>query len=146
MTWNSNGSSSHSDSEYHSKQEAESEEEQIIFVDYSKGHTFLDIWFPLPAQFPKPYLTLQEVITNLDDACLKPYEWTHNSIKDPESALSYIITNFHIRKISRSIWDFPLYHYNQIYYSTYIDTSWYTFTLLFKHIIFEYKMPLYKNG
>ena len=123
---NSDGSSSQTDSEYHSKQEAKLEEEQIIFVDYSEGRMFLDIQFPLPAQFPKPYLTLQEVITNLDYALPKPYEWTHDSIKDPKSALGYIIANFNIGKVSQSIQDFPSYHYDQVYYSTYINTSWYT--------------------
>ena len=122
----SDRSSSQTDSEYHSKQETKSEEEQVIIVDYSKGHTFLDIWFPLPAQFPKPCLMLQEVTSNLDDTLPKPYEWTHDYVKDPKSALAYIITNFNIGKISRSIQDFPLYHYDQVYYSAYIDISWYT--------------------
>ena len=75
---NSNRSSSQTASEYHFEQETELEEEQVIFVDYSEGHMFLDIWFPLPAQFPKPYLMLQEVTSNLDDALLKPYEWPHD--------------------------------------------------------------------
>ena len=122
----SDGSSSQEDSEYHSEQEIESEEEQIILIDYSEHRTFFNIQFPLPAQFPKPYIMLQDVISNLDDALPKPYEWTHDSIKDPESALSYIITNFNIRKVSQSIQDFSSYHYNQVYYSTYIDTSQYT--------------------
>ena len=126
MEHHSNGSSSQMDWEYHSEQEAELEEEQNILIDYSQGHMFLNIQFPLPAQFPKPYLSLQEVISNHDDALPKPYVWTHDSIKDPKSALSYIITNFNIRKVSKSIQDFPLSHYNQVYYSTYINTSWYT--------------------
>ena len=122
----SDGSSSQSDLEYHSEQEIELEEEQVIIIDYSKGHMFLDIQFPLPAQFTKPYLMLQEVTSNLDDALLKPYEWTHDSIKDPKSALGYIITNFNIRKVSQSIWEFPSYHFDQVYYSTYIDTLRYS--------------------
>ena len=69
----SNGSSSQDNSEYHSKQEIESEEEQVMIVDSSKGHTFLDIQFPLPRKFPKPYFMLQEVIPILDNALSKPY-------------------------------------------------------------------------
>ena len=99
----SDGSSSQEAVEYHSEQESESEEEQVIIIDYSKGHMFLDIQFPLPAQFTKPYLMLQEVTSNLDDALLKPYEWTHDSVKDPKSTLAYIITNFNIGKIPQSI-------------------------------------------
>ena len=99
----SDRSSSQTDSEYHSEKETKLEEEQVIIVDYSEGYTFLDIWFPLPAQFPKPYLMLQEVTSNLDNTLPKPYEWTHDYVRDPKSTLAYIITNFNIGKISQSI-------------------------------------------
>ena len=121
----SDGSSSQEDLEYHSKQNTESEGEQVIIIDVSKGHTFSDIWFPLPAVFPKPYLPLQEVMPKPDNALLKPYEWKDDIIKDPEGALRHIITHFNIRKILQQIHDFPLYHYDQVYYLTYIDISWY---------------------
>ena len=64
---------------------------------------FLDIQFPLPAQFPKPYLRLQDVMSNLDDELPKPNERTHDSVKDPKNTLAYIITNFNIGKVSPSI-------------------------------------------
>ena len=86
----SNESSSSQNMEYHSETESESEEEQITPIDYTVGITFLDIWFPLPLQFPKPYLRLQDVISHKDDALPKPYEWTHDSIKDPKGALGYM--------------------------------------------------------
>ena len=69
----SDGSSSQSDMEYHSKSESESEERQLIPIDDTVGFTFLDIQLPSPYNFPKLYIRLQEVITNLDDALLKPY-------------------------------------------------------------------------
>ena len=109
--------------EYHSKSESESEEKQIIPIDDTAGIMFLEIWFPLPLEFPKPYFKLQEVISNLDDALLKPYEWTHDCIKDPESALAYIITHFNIETVSKSIQAYPPLNFNQVYYSTYINTS-----------------------
>ena len=59
--------------EYQSKSESELEERQLIPIDDTAGFMFLDIQFPLPYNFPKLYIRLQEVITNLDDALLKPY-------------------------------------------------------------------------
>ena len=122
----SDGSSSQTDTEYHSKLESESEERQIIPINDKEGFTFLNIQFPLPYQFPKPYIMLNEVMSNLDDVLPKPYEWTHDSVKDPKSALTYIITNFSINHVSRSIREFPKLEYKQVYYSTYIDTSQYS--------------------
>ena len=122
----SNETSSQEDMECHSESESELEEKQIIPIDYSAGFMFLDIWFPLLLQFPKLYLRLQEVISNIDDVLLKPYEWTHDCVKDPKSALAYIITHFNIEKVSNSLRAFPKLNYNQVYYSTYIDTSQYT--------------------
>ena len=69
---------------------------------------FLDIWFPLPAQFPKPY------------------EWINYIIRDPEGALRYLISHFNFGKVSWSIWEFPQYKFDQVYYSTYINTFRYT--------------------
>ena len=105
--------------EYHS----ELEEKQIIHVDDSGGYTFLNIWFPLPYEFPKVYLVLNKVMSNIDDALPKPYVCTHDSIKDPYSALGYIIHHFNIGRVSHSIRNFPQYVFDQVYYSTYIDTS-----------------------
>ena len=80
--------------EYHSKLEPESEEKQIILIDDSEEYMFLNIQFPLPYKFPKVYLVLNEVMSNLDDALPKPYVHSHDSIKDPDSALGYIIHHF----------------------------------------------------
>ena len=109
--------------EYHSKSEPESEEKQIILINPNEEFTFLNIRFPLPRHLPKPYIKLNEVILNLDDALPKPYVWTHNIAKDPQNALGYIICHFNIDRVSHSIWDFPKLEYEQVYYSTYIDTS-----------------------
>ena len=111
--------------EYHSKSESESEEIKIIPINDSMEFTFLNIWFPLPYQFPKPYITLNKVMSTLDDALLKPCEWTHDCIKDPKSTLAYIITHFNIEKISQSLRAFPKLEFKQVYYSTYINTSQY---------------------
>ena len=96
----SNEQSSSQDMKYHSQSESESEEKQVIYINDSDEYMFLNIWFPLPYQFPQPYMTLNEVMSNLDDALLKPYEWTHDCIKDPKSALAYIITHFNIDRVS----------------------------------------------
>ena len=120
---NSEEESSQADTEYHSEIESKSEKKQIIPVSKDEEFMFLNIQFPLSYQFPKPYITLNEVMSNLDDVLLKPYEWTYNIAEDPEQALTYIITHFNIDRISQSIQDFPKLRYNQVYYSTYVDTS-----------------------
>ena len=84
---------------------------------------FLNTQFPLPRQFLKPYLKLNEVMSNLDDALPKPYLWTHDIAKDPQQALGYIICHFNIDRVSHSIQEFPKLEFKQVYYSTYIDTS-----------------------
>ena len=66
----SNRSPSQSDMEYHSKSESELEEKQIILIDDSEEYMFLNIWFSLPYQFLKPYITLNEVISNIDDVLM----------------------------------------------------------------------------
>ena len=111
--------------QYHSELEAKLEAEQIILIDDSEEYTFLNIQFPLPYEFPKACLVLNEVMSNLDDALLKPYVCSHDSIKDPDSALGYIIHHFNINRVSHSICNFPQYNFDQVYYSTYIDTSRY---------------------
>ena len=123
--------SSQNDTEYHSELEHQSEKKQIILINQDEEFTFLYIRFPLPCQFPKSYITLNEVMSNPEDALPKPYVWTHNIAEDPENALAYIIIHFNIDRVSRSIHSFPKYKYDQVYYSTYIDTS---------------QLPLYKNS
>ena len=121
--YSSEEESSQNDTEYHSESGLKSEKKQIILVNSDEEFTFLNIWFPLPHEFPKPYIMLNKVMSNPDDALLKPYEWTHNIAEDPENTLAYIITHFNIDRVSQSIHSVPKYKYNQVYYSTYIDTS-----------------------
>ena len=52
--------------EYHSKSESELEEKQIILIADSEEYMFLNIRFSLPYQFLKPYITLNEVISNIE--------------------------------------------------------------------------------
>ena len=80
LEYGSKGSSSQTDMDYHSKLESKSEERQIIPIDDTVGFMFLDIQFPLPLQFSKPYIRLQEIISHEDDALSKPYEWTHPKV------------------------------------------------------------------
>ena len=89
--------------EYHSKSGSELEQKQITLVNPDKEFMFLNIWFPLPYHFPKLYLILKEVMSNLDDALPKPYVWEHSITKIPDSALRYIINHFNIERVSRSI-------------------------------------------
>ena len=110
--------------EYHSESGSESEKKQNIFINPDKEFTYLHIWFPLPFNFPKLYLILQEVVSNFD-ALPKPYVWNNNIAEDPDSALRHIITHFNIEKVSQSIQEFPRLELEQVYYSTYIDTSGY---------------------
>ena len=91
------------DTEYHSKSGSESEKKQIIFVSPDEEFTFLNIWFPLPFIFPKPYLIMNEVMSDIDDVLPKPYVWEHSIAKNPDNALGYIITHFNIDEVSHSI-------------------------------------------
>ena len=121
----SNEQSSSQDMEYHSERESKLEEKQISLIDDSEEYMFLNIRFPLPYEFPKVYLVLNEVISNLDDALPNPYVCTHDSIKDPDNALGYILHHFNISRISHSIQNFPNLKFDQVHHLTYIDTFWY---------------------
>ena len=109
--------------EYHSESGSELEMKQIIFVSPDEEFMFLNIQFPLPFNFPKPYLVMNEVMSNLDDALPKPYVREHSITKNPDNALSYIITHFNIDEVFHSIREFPRLKLEQVYYLTYIDTS-----------------------
>ena len=112
--------------EYHSELESESEEKQIIPIWDDEEFTFLNIQFPLPYKFPNSYLVLNKVMSNIDAAPLRPYVQTYDSIKDPQSALGYIIRHFNIDRVSHIIWEYPKLKSKQVYYLTYIDTSQFT--------------------
>ena len=111
------------DTEYISESGTESETSQISLPHPEQGYLLLNVQFPMPYTFPKPYLTLNEVESKLDDALPKPYIREHNIAEDPDEALSYIINHFNINAVSQSIREFPRLEFEQVYYSTYIDTS-----------------------
>ena len=89
--------------EYHSESGSELEQKHIILVNPDEEFMFLNIWFPLPYNFLKLYLILKEVMSNLDDALLKPYVWEHGITKIPDNALGYIITHLNVQRVSHSI-------------------------------------------
>ena len=70
----------------------------------------------MPYTFPKPYLTLQEVIDNTSDQ-----KWNPNMEEDPDEALRYIINHFNIDEVADSILKTPHYAFEQVYYSTYVE-------------------------
>ena len=74
----------------------------------------------MPYTFPKPYLTLQEVIDNASDQERNP-----DIDEDPDKALRYIINHFNIDVVSKLIQQYPEYLFEQVYHSTYITTSQY---------------------
>ena len=71
----------------------------------------------MPYTFPKPYLTLQEVIDKTLDQ-----KRNLNIEEDPDEALHYIINHFHVDEIAESIRHFPYLAFEQVYYSTYVET------------------------
>ena len=64
--YTSNDEPSQESSEYHSGQELESERQQIILVDHDEEFTFLNIWFPMPLEFPNPYIQLNKLMSTVD--------------------------------------------------------------------------------
>ena len=51
--------------------------------------------------------------------------WIKDIAGNTNWALGYIIHHFNIDKVSQNIRTFPGYCYDQVYYSTYIDTTQY---------------------
>ena len=117
--------SSQNSSEYHSGQEPESERQQIILINRDEEFTFLNIWFPIPQQYPHPYIQLNELMSHVDTMVPKSYDRIQSIVRDTNRALGYIIHHFNIDKVSQQIHSFPNYRLDQVYYSTYIDTTWY---------------------
>ena len=110
------------DTEYHSKSGTKSETGDYTLSNMDQRDSILNVWFPIPFTFPKPYLTLNEVLM-LDNTL--PPVWNQNITEDSDEALCYIITHFNINTVSQSIWKFPEFTFEQVYYSTYIDTTQY---------------------
>ena len=122
--YDSKNESSPGSSEYHSGQEPESDRTQIILVNCDEEFTFLNIQFPMPSPYPHPYIQLSELMTTVE---LAPelYDQITDIPRDPNWALGYILHHFNIEQVSCSIQAYRPYHLDQVYYSTYIEPSWY---------------------
>ena len=103
--------------EYHSESGIESESGDYTLSNLDQWFSILNVQFPKAYTFPKPYLTLTEVLDNTSDQ-----EQTRDIAKDPDKALCYIINHFNIEVISQSIQRFPEYLFKQVYHSTYVNT------------------------
>ena len=64
--YDSGEESSQGDSEYHSGEESEPDMMQIILVNREEEFTFLNIRFPMPRPYPKPYIQLKELMTTVE--------------------------------------------------------------------------------
>ena len=122
--YDSDDESSPGSSEYHSGQELELERKQIILINHDEEFTFLNIWFPMPQNYPHPYIQLNKLMSTVD-LVLKLYNQITDIPRDPNRALGYIICHFNIDKVSRSIQAYPPYNLDQVYYLTYVDSSRY---------------------
>ena len=105
--------------EYHLESGNESETGDYTLSGLDQWNSILHVRFPMPYTFPKPYLTLNEVL-KFDDTS----DHVRNTIiaEDPDEALRYIINHFNIDEVIKSICKLPDYSFEQVYYSTYIET------------------------
>ena len=120
--YDSGDESSQSSSEYHSGQESEPDRTQIILVNHEEEFTFLNIRFPMPSPYPKPYIQLKELMTTVKTPS-ESYDRITNISGNPHRALGYILYHFNIDRISRSIRAYCPYHLDQVYYSTFVEPS-----------------------
>ena len=111
-------------SEYHSGDESEPDRTQIILVNHEEEFTFLNIRFPMPRNYPKPYIQLKELMTTVD-APTESYDRITDISGNPHRALGYILYHFNIDRISRSIRAYRPYNLDQVYYSTFVEPSRY---------------------
>ena len=102
------------DTEYHSESGSESETGDHSLSNSDIRNNILHVRFPMPYTFPKPYLTLTEVIDNASDQ-------PRNMEEDPDEALRYIINHFNIDEVADTTLRYPSLIYEQVYYSTYVD-------------------------
>ena len=116
--------SSQGSSEYHSGTELEPDKMQIILVNREEEFMFLNIRFPMPLPYPKPYIQLKELMTTVD-APTESYDRITDIAGNPHQALGYILYHFNIDRISRSIRAYSPYHLDQVYYSTFVEPSRY---------------------
>ena len=122
--YDSDNESSQGNSEYHSGEESEPDRTQIILVNREEEFTFLNIRFPMPLPYPKPYIQLKELMTTVKTTS-ESYDRITNISGNPNRALGYILYHFNIDRISRSIRAYRPYHLNQVYYSTFVEPSRY---------------------
>ena len=122
--YESEENSSQGDSEYHSGQESEPDRTQIILVNREEEFTFLNIWFPMPLPYPKPYIQMKELMTTVTTTP-ETYDRITDISRNPHQALGYILYHFNIDRISQSIRAFRPYHLDQVYYSTFVEPSRY---------------------
>ena len=116
--------SSQGDLEYHSGQESEPDRMQIILVNHEEEFKFLNIRFPMPLPYPKPYIQLKELMTTVTTT-LESYDRITDISGNPHWALGYILYHFNIDRVSWSIQAYRPYHLDQVYYSTYVEPSRY---------------------
>ena len=109
------------DTEYHSESGTKSEQGDYTLSNPDQKDNILHIQFPMPYTFPKLYLTLQEVIDNTLDQIRNP-----DIGEDPDEALHYMINHFHVDEVADLIRSFPHYTFEQVYYSTYVETHRFT--------------------
>ena len=124
LEYESEEESSQGSSEYHSGQESETDRTQIILVNRKEEFTFLNIRFPMPLPYPKPYIQLKELITTVTTT-LESYDQITDISGNPHRALGYILYHFNIDRVSWSIRAYRPYHLDQVYYSTFIEPSRY---------------------
>ena len=111
-------------SEYYSEVESEPDRTQIILVNREEEFTFLNIRFPMPLPYPKPYIQLKELMTTVETSS-ESYDWITDISGNPNRALGYILYHFNIDRISRSIRAYRPHSLDQVYYSTFIEPSRY---------------------
>ena len=122
--YNSDSESSPGSSEYHSRQEPESDRMQIILVNCNEEFMFLNIRFPMPSSYPHPYIQLKELMTTVE-ITPESYDRITDIPRDPNWALGYILHHSNIDRVSRSIQAYCPYNLDQVYYSTYVEPSRY---------------------
>ena len=117
---NSEDNTESGNSEYHSGEESEPDRMQIILVNREEEFTFLNICFPMPRSYPKPYIQLKELMTTVNTPS-ETYEQITDIAGNPHRALGYILYHFNIDRVSRSIRAYRPYHLDQVYYSTFVE-------------------------
>ena len=104
--------------EYHSESGNKSETGEYTLSSPDQWNSILHVRFPMPYTFPKPYLTLNEVL-KFDET--SGHVWNNIIAEDPDEALCYIINHFHVDGVAKSIRTSPDLNFEQVYYSTYIE-------------------------